>query len=240
MMRILDKAFVKISLNELLERQKQNDKDLKANKKEYIPLARIEKTLENDKNKLRRTTRGKYRELKYFYFENKFIPFDIVEDGTTFQENAAIKADFIRNQCNIMAIADDSGLEIDALNKEPGIHSARYLGHDTDYTYKNTVILERMKGVTNRSARFVSAIALAIPNQETKIFTGVFEGEIHTCIAGGNGFGYDPIFYYPPLGKAFAERIKRDPEAELYDADMTHPSLDGSILAAETILAVIR
>ena len=70
--------------------------------------------------------------------------FDIVEDGTTFQENAAIKADFIRNQCNIMAIADDSGLEIDALNKEPGIHSARYLGHDTDYTYKNTVILERI------------------------------------------------------------------------------------------------
>ena len=131
--------------------------------------------------------------------------FDIVEDGTTFQENAAIKADFIRNQCNIMAIADDSGLEIDALNKEPGIHSARYLGHDTDYTYKNTVILERMKGVTNRSARFVSAIALAIPNQETKIFTGVFEGEIHTCIAGGNGFGYDPIFYVPECGCTSAE-----------------------------------
>ena len=117
--------------------------------------------------------------------------FDIVEDGTTFQENAAIKADFIRNQCNIMAIADDSGLEIDALNKEPGIHSARYLGH--------------MKGVTNRSARFVSAIALAIPNQETKIFTGVFEGEIHTCIAGGNGFGYDPIFYVPECGCTSAE-----------------------------------
>ena len=95
--------------------------------------------------------------------------------------------------------------EIDALNKEPGIHSARYLGHDTDYTYKNTVILERMKGVTNRSARFVSAIALAIPNQETKIFTGIFEGEIHTCIAGGNGFGYDPIFYVPECGCTSAE-----------------------------------
>ena len=131
--------------------------------------------------------------------------FDIVEDGTTFQENAAIKADFIRNQCNIMAIADDSGLEIDALNKEPGIHSARYLGHDTDYTYKNTVILERMKGVTDRSARFVSAIALAIPNQETKIFTGIFEGEIHTEIAGVNGFGYDPIFYVPECGCTSAE-----------------------------------
>ena len=131
--------------------------------------------------------------------------FDIVEDGTTFQENAAIKADFIRNQCNIMAIADDSGLEIDALNKEPGIHSARYLGHDTDYTYKNTVILERMKGVKDRSARFVSAIALAIPNQETKIFTGIFEGEIHTEIAGKNGFGYDPIFYVPECGCTSAE-----------------------------------
>ena len=131
--------------------------------------------------------------------------FDIVEDGTTFQENAAIKADFIRNQCNIMAIADDSGLEIDALNKEPGIHSARYLGHDTDYTYKNTVILERMKGVTERSARFVSAIALAIPNQETKVFTGIFEGEIHSCIAGANGFGYDPIFYVPEYGCTSAE-----------------------------------
>lgn len=131
--------------------------------------------------------------------------FDIVEDGTTFQENAAIKADFIRNQCQIMAIADDSGLEIDALNKEPGIHSARYLGHDTDYTYKNTVILERLQGVTNRTARFVSAIALAIPNQETKIFTGIMEGEIHTRIAGENGFGYDPIFYLPEYGCTSAE-----------------------------------
>ena len=131
--------------------------------------------------------------------------FDIVEDGTTFQENAAIKANFIRNRCNIMAIADDSGLEIDALNKEPGIHSARYLGHNTDYTYKNTVILERMNGVTDRSARFVSAIALAIPNEETKIFTGIFEGQIHTHIAGVNGFGYDPIFYVPECGCTSAE-----------------------------------
>lgn len=130
---------------------------------------------------------------------------DIEENGTTFQENAAIKADYIRNRCHMMAIADDSGLEIDALNKEPGIHSARYLGHDTDYTYKNTVILKRLENETNRTARFVSAIALAIPDQETKVFTGIMEGEIHDRIAGENGFGYDPIFYLPEFGCTSAE-----------------------------------
>ena len=96
-------------------------------------------------------------------------------------------------------------MEIDALNKEPGIHSARYLGHDTDYTYKNTVILKRLENETNRTARFVSAIALAIPNQETKVFTGIMEGEIAYHIAGENGFGYDPIFYLTEYGCTSAE-----------------------------------
>ena len=142
---------------------------------------------------------------------NEFIAdIDVEETGTTFEENAIIKAENVRNYCQMMAIADDSGLEIDALGKEPGVNSARYLGHDTDYGYKNKIILERMKDEKNRKARFVSAIALAIPNEPTKVFTGVFEGEIGTESRGENGFGYDPIFFLPDLGCSSSELSEED------------------------------
>ena len=130
---------------------------------------------------------------------------DVEETGITFEQNAVIKAENIRNYCQMMAIADDSGLEIDVFNGEPGVNSARYLGHDTDYAYKNKVILERLEGVTNRKARFVSAIALAIVDEPTKVFTGYFEGEIGIESRGENGFGYDPIFYLPELGCSSSE-----------------------------------
>ncbi len=122
---------------------------------------------------------------------------DIEETGSTFEENAIIKAEFLSQFLNKCVIADDSGLVIDALNGEPGIHSARYLGHDTDYMIKNNDLLQRMKNETNRNARFVCAIALATPNKTTEVFVGTFEGEIGTEIKGNHGFGYDPIFYLP-------------------------------------------
>ncbi len=123
----------------------------------------------------------------------------IEENGTTFEENAIIKANAIKELANCIVLADDSGLEIDYLNKEPGIYSARYMGEDTSYTIKNNKILERMKDVPlkKRTARFVCVIAASLPNG--KIFTtrATIEGIIGYEIQGENGFGYDPIFYLP-------------------------------------------
>lgn len=135
------------------------------------------------------------------------IDIDVDETGTTFEENAIIKAEAIMNVCNEIVVADDSGLEIDYLNKAPGVMSARYLGHDTSYDYKNAKILEQLEGVPDnkRTARFVCAMAVACPNKETKAVRGTIEGIIGHCIQGENGFGYDPIFFVPELNKTTAE-----------------------------------
>ena len=135
------------------------------------------------------------------------IDADIIENGKTFEENAAIKAETVRDVCNGVVIADDSGLEIDYLGKEPGVHSARFMGEDTSYDIKNAALLEKLKGVPDeeRTARFVCAMAIAYPDRETKIFRGVFEGRIAHEIKGKNGFGYDPIFYVPERGCTSAE-----------------------------------
>lgn len=157
------------------------------------------------------SNKGKVREYKslleplgYAVHDlSELDPIEIDENGSTFQENALIKAKSIKDKCNMTVIADDSGLEIDALNKEPGIHSARYLeGHD--YSYKNKVLLERMKGKTDRSARFVCAIALCDETGD-HLFTGVMEGKINDQAAGDNGFGYDPIFLVEQFGKTSAQ-----------------------------------
>ena len=157
------------------------------------------------------SNKGKVREYKSLLEPLGYIvhdlseldPIEIDENGSTFQENALIKAKSIKDKCNMTVIADDSGLEIDALNKEPGIHSARYLeGHD--YSYKNKVLLERMKGKTDRSARFVCAIALCDETGD-HLFTGVMEGKISDQAAGDNGFGYDPIFLVEQFGKTSAQ-----------------------------------
>jgi XTP/dITP diphosphohydrolase len=129
---------------------------------------------------------------------------DIEETGLTFEENAVIKAKTISDKFNIPCISDDSGLEIDALNKEPGVQSARYLGHDTSYDYKNSVLLERMKDETNRACRFVCAIALSIPGHEPVVFRDTIEGTVALEIAGKKGFGYDPIVYYEPFKTTLA------------------------------------
>lgn len=135
------------------------------------------------------------------------IDIDIVEDGTTFEENAIIKATEISKVSGCLVLADDSGLEVDYLNKEPGIYSARYEGVDTPYSIKNQKIIDRLEGVPDekRTARFVCAIAAAFPDGRVVTKRGTIEGRINYAPAGENGFGYDPIFYVPEFGKTTAE-----------------------------------
>ena len=132
---------------------------------------------------------------------------DIVEDGKTFEENALIKARAVSKASGHLALADDSGLEVDALDKEPGIYSARYMGEDTSYDIKNNNIIERLAEVPDeeRTARFVCAMAAVFPDGTEKTFVRTMEGRIGYEIAGANGFGYDPIFYLPEYGKTSAE-----------------------------------
>lgn len=122
---------------------------------------------------------------------------NIEENGSTFKENAYIKAKTISDLVNKPVLADDSGLEVDALDKQPGIYSARFLGEDTSYDIKNQYIIDALKG-KERTARFVCAMALVIPGQEPILIEETMEGLINDKIEGENGFGYDPIFYFPP------------------------------------------
>ena len=136
------------------------------------------------------------------------IELDIVEDGTTFEENARIKARAVAAAApDDIVVADDSGLEIDYLNKEPGIYSARYMGEDTSYDVKNQNLIDRLAGVPKeqRTARFVCAMAAVFPNGETITAKGTIEGYIGWEPAGENGFGYDPIFYVDEYGCSTAE-----------------------------------
>lgn len=131
----------------------------------------------------------------------------IVEGGMTFEENARIKARAVCDATGEIALADDSGLEVDYMDKAPGVYSARFLGEDTSYEYKNAYILERLAGVKGeaRSARFVCAIAAAFPDGRCETRTATIEGRIAMQPAGENGFGYDPIFYVPEFGCTTAE-----------------------------------
>lgn len=127
------------------------------------------------------------------------ITADIVEDGTTFEENAIIKVKAIHELTGEMVMADDSGLEVDYLNKEPGVYSARYMGEDTSYHIKNMSLVERLEGVPDeqRTARFVCVIALITKDGQVITTRGDFEGRIGYEEKGENGFGYDPVFYVP-------------------------------------------
>lgn len=132
---------------------------------------------------------------------------EIEENGTTFEENALIKAKGIAAHCNDIVLADDSGLEIDALNKEPGVYSARYMGEHTSYHLKNANLIERLNGVPDekRTARFVCAIAAVLPDGRILESKGIVEGRIGYEERGEHGFGYDPIFVLPEYGKTTAE-----------------------------------
>ena len=131
---------------------------------------------------------------------------EIEETGTSFIENAIIKAETVEKMINKPVLADDSGLEVDALDRKPGIYSSRWMGEDTSYDIKNQKIIDLVNDSgKSRTARFVCAMALAIPGEKTITIEETFEGEINDHIAGENGFGYDPIFYFPPLKKTSAE-----------------------------------
>ena len=135
------------------------------------------------------------------------IKADIVENGSTFEENALIKAKEVCKLAGEMVLADDSGLEIDYLNGEPGIYSARYMGEDTSYRIKNQNLIDRLEGdpEEKRTARFVCAIAAAFPDGRSFVVRGTIEGIIGYEERGTNGFGYDPIFYLPERGVSTAE-----------------------------------
>lgn len=149
------------------------------------------------------------------------ITTDIAEDGATFEENAVIKARTVAGMLSERAgeeysgaivLADDSGLEIDALNKEPGIYSARYMGEDTPYSVKSGNLIDRLAGVPDekRTARFVCAIAAVMPAGEVITTQGVIEGRIGYEEKGDNGFGYDPIFYVPEYGCTTAQLTEEE------------------------------
>lgn len=159
---------------------------------------------------------GKMREIKEILSDTDWevvsmkeigADVEIEEDGTTFEENAAIKARAVAAVCGEIVLADDSGLEVDALNKEPGIYSARYMGEDTPYAVKNANIINRLEGIPeeSRTARFVCAIAAVFPDGKEIITHGEIEGRIDYEEKGENGFGYDPIFYVPEFGRTTAE-----------------------------------
>lgn len=166
---------------------------------------------------------GKMREIRailkdieadFLSMKEAGLSLDIEEDGESFEENALIKARAVADALaaagglhDCVVLADDSGLEIDCLNGEPGIYSARYLGEDTPFDVKSRDLLRRMEHVPDeeRSARFVCAIAAVFPDGESMVTRGTIEGRIGHALAGDNGFGYDPIFYLPEYGRTAAE-----------------------------------
>jgi XTP/dITP diphosphohydrolase len=162
------------------------------------------------------TNQGKMREYKSLL---KDVPFDLVsltdegitadveETGTTFKENAGLKAEIFAAESRLLTLADDSGIEVDALGGEPGVMSARYAGDDASDAERVEYLLSKMKDVPGgkRTARFRCIIAIAEPGGETEYFTGECEGIVPFRPAGELGFGYDPVLYIPELGKTLAE-----------------------------------
>lgn len=170
----------------------------------------MEKIIFATKNK------GKMNEIKLIMQDMPFnivsmqdagIDIDVEETGKTFEENAIIKARAIMEKSGCITLADDSGLEVDYLDKAPGVYSARYMGENTSYDIKNKKIIELLEGIADekRTARFVSAIAAVFKDGSLITTRAVIEGTIAQEPKGENGFGYDPIFYIPELKKTSAE-----------------------------------
>ncbi|MBA3004179.1 MAG: XTP/dITP diphosphatase [Desulfurivibrio sp.] len=158
--------------------------------------------------------KGKLREfqelLKDFPVEVKsladFGPIpEVVEDGETFDDNAYKKAYFTAKVLGLPAIADDSGLAVEALEGAPGVYSARYAGEKATDAENSAKLLKNMEGITNRKAAFHCVISIAVPSGPALTYEGTCEGELLAAPRGEDGFGYDPIFFYPELGKTFAE-----------------------------------
>jgi XTP/dITP diphosphohydrolase len=159
------------------------------------------------------TNPGKLREFRLALVDSfdveplpdlaKIPPWD--ESGATFEENATQKALYYSNFCDEFLFADDSGLAVDALDGAPGVYSARFAGPDATDQGNNRLLLERMRGVSNRTARFVCVVALARSGKLIRTFRGEVEGLLTEGPCGSNGFGYDPLFFYPPFGRSFGE-----------------------------------
>ncbi|NLY62775.1 MAG: RdgB/HAM1 family non-canonical purine NTP pyrophosphatase [Erysipelothrix sp.] len=143
------------------------------------------------------------KDFNVYSLKDLNIDIDVEETGLTFEENAILKVNALKDEYDYV-IADDSGLEIVALDNQPGIYSHRFLGEDTPYSEKNPLVLDLMKDKTDRRAKFTSVIALA-EFGEVKLFKGIIEGEISEAMAGTNGFGYNPIFYIPEYKQTMAE-----------------------------------
>ena len=135
---------------------------------------------------------------------------EIEEDGETFDENAYIKASVTARILGLPALADDSGLMVEALGGAPGVHSARYAGENATDKQRCEKLLEEMKGKTNRKAAFECVISIAVPTGPALTYEAHCEGLITEKPAGKNGFGYDPVFFFPPLKKTFAELTRRE------------------------------
>lgn len=159
---------------------------------------------------------GKMKEIKSIFNNSDYevvsmkeegIAADVDENGSTFEENALIKAKTIAELTGEIAMAGDSGLEVDYLDKAPGIYSARFLGEDTSYDIKNRYLIDKLEGVegAERSSRFVCAIACVWPDGKSRVCRATIEGQLAKEPAGENGFGYDPIFYVPEFGKTTAQ-----------------------------------
>ena len=162
------------------------------------------------------SNQGKMDEIKMIMKDSRIpivslkeagIEADIEENGRTFEENAVIKAKTIMELTGCLTLADDSGLEVDFINKEPGVYSARYMGEDTPYSVKNRSIIDRLKEAEGeeRSSRFVCVIAACFPDGRTVTAKGTIEGRIAYEERGTHGFGYDPILYVPEYDKTTGE-----------------------------------
>ncbi len=163
----------------------------------------------NNKNKVQEIQNQVPESIQIVTLEEIGCFEDIEETGTTLEENAIIKANYVTEKYNLPCFADDTGLEIEALNGEPGVYSARYAGEEKNSEANMQKVLENLNGVSNRKAKFKTVIALNI-NNEQYLFTGTVEGEIRNEQKGTNGFGYDPIFEPEYLGKTFAEMTLED------------------------------
>ncbi len=157
---------------------------------------------------------GKSAEIRQFLRDfpveikdlNDFGPIpEVVEDGNTFDENAYKKASFTARILGMPALADDSGLEVEALGGKPGVHSARYAGPNASDSDNNARLLKALEGKTSRTARFCCVLSLAVPSGPALTYEATCDGIILDSPRGDNGFGYDPLFLYPPTGKTFAE-----------------------------------
>lgn len=204
-----EKTFTRAELNKFLDLAEKGIFELIERQKKEI-----EEEFPKTKIFIASGNKKKIEEISAIFEDEKFeilsindgidIP-EVIEDKDSFEENSRKKALEIAKFTNMLTIADDSGLCVEALNGEPGVYSARYAGESSDDEKNNKKLIENLKGVENRKAKFVSVITLGKPNGEYYHFRGEIEGEIIDEPRGTNGFGYDPYFYLKEFEKTFAE-----------------------------------